>query len=167
MEALSAKAERLTQQLRDEKRKNRDRDKKSSPLLSQVFALEQQLHLEKSRATNLAARIAVYEGAGAAGDGESVGEAVEEDLGEGGGESVGESAVESRGGVGHGCLVASEAEENGGGDRVREEKGATLHQALRNALRHEVGEVNSVAGAGAGEGGHSVGGGRGAASWSR
>ena len=114
MEALSAKAERLTQQLRDEKRKNRDRDKKSSPLLSQVFALEQQLHLEKSRATNLAARIAVYEGAGA-GDGESVGEDVGEDLGEGG-----ESAVEICGGVGHGCLVASEAEEKGEREKDRE-----------------------------------------------
>jgi hypothetical protein len=118
VEALSAKSERLTQQLRDEKRKNRDRDKKSTPLLSQVFALEQQLHLEKSRATNLAARIAVYEGAGA-GDGESVGEGVGEDLGEGG-ESVGESAVEICGGVGHGCLVAIEAEEIWGGERERE-----------------------------------------------
>ena len=49
-----------SQQLRDEKRKNRERDKerdkKKVPILSEVFALEQQLHAEKATVADLEAR---------------------------------------------------------------------------------------------------------------
>ena len=46
--------------MRDEKRKNRERDKerdkKKVPILSEVFALEQQLHAEKATVADLEAR---------------------------------------------------------------------------------------------------------------
>jgi predicted RNase H-like nuclease (RuvC/YqgF family) len=55
VEALTAKADRLSLQLREHKKKVKEaeRSTKSQAILSQVFCLEQQLHAEKAKVAHL------------------------------------------------------------------------------------------------------------------
>ena len=61
VEALSAKSERLTQLLREQRKRGKERDKKAAPMLSEVFALEQQLHAERALVGDLRLRLAALE----------------------------------------------------------------------------------------------------------
>ena len=67
VEALSAKSERLTQLLREQRKKgkerDKERDKKAVPMLSEVFALEQELHAERALVADLRLRLATLEAA--------------------------------------------------------------------------------------------------------